>query len=92
MKRRLLSARLVLGTLAAGGLLATHVPASKAECTWGVLYVTRKNASSIPVWGPGCITDGPWLQNWEETKSVTEQAVPDGTPNGFFAEVILTIP
>ncbi|HEX2039536.1 MAG TPA: hypothetical protein VHF47_07365 [Acidimicrobiales bacterium] len=92
MRRRSWFARLVLGTLTAGGLLATQVPDSRAECLWGEIYLTRKNAPSIPVWGPGCITDGPFLQNWTETKAVTEHAVPDGTPNGFFAEVILTIP
>lgn len=92
MKRRLWSARFGLGILVAGGLLATQAPASRAECLWGEIYVTRKNAPSIPVWGPGCITDGPWLQNWTERKWLTEDAVPDGTPNGFYAEVRLILP
>lgn len=93
MKRRSWSARLLVGTLAAGGLLATHVPVSKADCTWGFIYVTRKNASSIPVWGPGCITpDNAWAWAYRRADTVSEGGVPDGTPNGYFYEVIVAAP
>lgn len=94
MKRRLWSARLVLGALVAGGLLAAEMPVSKAECAWGQIYVTRKNAESIPVWGPGCIVndDGTWGRLTRETESMTEHGVPDGTPNGYFYDIIVTTP
>ena len=94
MKRRLLSARLVLGALAAGGLLVTHVPVSRAECNWGLIYLTRKNASSIPVWGPGCIVpdDGTWGRLYTETNGFSTPEVPDGTPNGYFYDVVVTTP
>jgi len=92
MRRRSWRARLLLGTLAAGGLLATHVPVSKADCVWGVVYVTRQNASSIPVWGPGCIVEQDWTwitRTWDET---TVHEVPDGTPNGYYYEFIVAGP
>src|SRR5687768_7460127 len=94
MKRRLLSARLVLGTLAAGGLLAAQVPVSRAECNWGVIYLTRKNASSVPVWGPGCIApdDGTWGRIYTDTGNFSTPEVPDGTPNGYFYDVVVTTP
>ena len=93
MKRRLWAARLVLGALTAGGLLATHVPASKADCTWGVVYVTRQNAPSIPVWGPGCITpDTTWDWFRRESDDMTTTGLPDGTPNGYYYDVIVTAP
>ena len=93
MKQRSWSARLLVGTLAAGGLLATHVPVSKADCTWGIVYVTRKNAASIPVWGPGCITPNtPWLQNIETWDDKSTDEVPDGTPNGYYYYVFAVSP
>jgi hypothetical protein len=93
MKRRLWSARLLVGTLAAGGLLATHVPVSKAECNWGIIYLTRKNAESIPVWGPGCIVPVDSLNPvTRETESASTSGVPDGTPNGYFYDIIVAAP
>jgi len=94
MRRRSWRARLLLGTLAAGGLLATQIPVSKADCTWGILYITRKNASSIPVWGPGCITpENPtWTWLLRRTDEKTTYEVPDGTPNGYFYDVIVSTP
>ncbi|MDQ3757450.1 MAG: hypothetical protein M3394_06355 [Actinomycetota bacterium] len=94
MKRRSWLTRMVVGTLAAGALLATEMPVSKAECVWGTVFVTRKNADPIPVWGPGCIVpdDGTWGRVTRETDSLTHAGVPDGTPNGYFYDVIVTSP
>jgi hypothetical protein len=94
MRRRSWLTRLVLGSLVVGGLLATQVPVSRAECTWGTVYVTRKNATSIPVWGPGCIVpdDGTWGRVTRETSGLSHSDVPDGTPNGYFYDLIVTSP
>lgn len=92
MRRRSWRARLLLGTLAAGGLLATQVPVSNAQCPWGVVYLTRKNADPMPVYGPGCIRDEDWTyvtRTWDQ-KTVHE--VPDGTVNGYFYEFITAGP
>jgi len=94
MRRRSWGARLLLGTLAAGGLLATHVPVSKADCLWGVVYVTRKNAAPIPVYGPGCIVEQDWTwitRTWDQ-KTANLAPIPDGTPNGYYYEFIIAGP
>jgi len=93
MKRRMWFARLALGSVLAGSLLATHIPVSKADCLWGYVYVTRKNADPVPVWGPDCIVpDETWTWMVSDSEGTQNHDVPDGTPNGYFYDVVLATP
>lgn len=92
MRRQSWLTRLVLGSLVAGGLLAADMPMSKAQCPWGVVYLTRKNAEPIPVYGPDCIREEDWrfvTRIWDQ-KTVHE--VPDGTVNGYYYEFVTAGP